>query len=138
MTVESPPRRVLYAEDTPADRELLRLVCQQAGISVDWQTAENCAELSAMIEDIAEDQVIRPDLVILDLRLPDGLSTELLPQLRDAMPDLPVIVFSTSSDPSDRERVHQFPQARYLTKPDTLADYAGILSCIRAASIAPD
>lgn len=128
---DSPAPRVLYAEDTPADRELMRLVCQQKGLQVDWEDVTTCAELEQRITDIATDPQRHIDLAILDLRLPDGLSTELLPAFDQHLPELPIVVFSTSSDPNDRARVADHPRASYLTKPSTLAEYDAILGRIR-------
>ncbi len=125
------PIRALYAEDTAADCELLHLVCEREGLAVDWWTVGTCSELATAIADCTHAQ---PDCAILDLRLPDGLATDLLPALVEHYPQLPTVVFSTSADPYDRARVEPFPGVRYLVKPATLAGYAEIVDWIRAVA----
>lgn len=44
--------------------------------------------------------------VVLDRRLPDGDGLDLLPDLRDVCPDVPVVVFSAYDDPSDVDLPH--------------------------------
>ena len=64
----------------------------------------------------------RPDLVVLDLNLPKKDGHEILEEIRrDAeFAGLPIIVFSSSLDPRDRERALLSGANDYLSKPDDL------------------
>ena len=50
------------------------------------------AKSNGAVERILE---LRPDLVILDLRLPGGSGIQLLKQIKEATPDTPVAVFTS-------------------------------------------
>jgi CheY-like chemotaxis protein len=63
-----------------------------------------------------------PSLIILDLNMPRLNGFEALKQLRaePAYQDVPVVVLTTSSDYSDRDRAKQLGANGFLTKPPTL------------------
>ena len=59
----------------------------------------------------------RPDLVLLELDLPDGHGTEILEKLKLAAPDLPVIVLTGPADVQRAVQATQLGAADYLVKP---------------------
>ncbi len=126
--------KVLLLEDTEADRELLRLACDFDQLPVAWTYMATCAEATTTFQAIAAGDQARPDLVIMDMRLPDGSSTALLPALHELLPGLPVIIFSTSSSPRDREPLATNPSSRYLVKPHNFRGYQEIIQRMRSLS----
>jgi CheY-like chemotaxis protein len=62
----------------------------------------------------------RPDLIILDLRLPKIDGFEVLQQIKSAddLLEIPVVVLSTSNAESDIARAYQLHANSYLVKPD--------------------
>lgn len=78
--------RVLICDDEPSIRVLFRTAIEREGIEID--EAADGEECLAMAE------ANHPDLVILDLFMPnrDGLST--LPALRESCPDARILVVS--------------------------------------------
>lgn len=77
-------------------------------------------ELSAQA---AVDPLLRPRAVISDLRLPDGLSTEWLVQLRGLLPDTPILCMSGLWAPADRARL----RALAITTEDKATDVTGVV-----------
>ncbi len=77
--------KVLHVEDDP---DIFQVVHQVAGDVVDMVQATNLAEARRMLAQC------HYDLVILDLDLPDGSGKELLSLLKEALPPIPVLVFS--------------------------------------------
>jgi len=77
--------KVLHVEDDP---DIFHVMHELASEVAEVVQAEN---LSAARQLLAQ---CRYDLVILDLDLPDGSGKELLPLLREALPPIPVLVFS--------------------------------------------
>ena len=72
-----------------------------------------------------------PDLVILDLGLPDGDGTEVLKYIRAASP-VPVIVLSARSDESDKVLALDMGANDYITKPFGSAEFlARVRSALR-------
>ena len=58
-----------------------------------------------------------PDAVVLDVMLPDGSGLELLKQLRNDHPDLPVLMLSARGEPLDRSLGLELGADDYLAKP---------------------
>lgn len=59
----------------------------------------------------------RPDIVLLDVRLPDISGLDVLDELRSKLPDTPVIMISAHGDTKDAVRAIKTGAADYLTKP---------------------
>ncbi len=80
---------VLVVEDDPSLRELLELSLREAGCE-----AIAAADGAAALELVAQGR-IRPDLLLVDYRLPHGMNgLRLASTLRESRPDLPVIVLT--------------------------------------------
>ena len=58
-----------------------------------------------------------PDAVVMDVMLPDGSGLELLKQLRNDHPDLPVLMLSARGEPLDRILGLELGADDYLAKP---------------------
>ena len=60
-----------------------------------------------------------PDVIVLDLWLPDGSGFELLEWIadREMLKDIPVIVFTASTNPEDAKHAKELGVRRYLQKP---------------------
>lgn len=75
----------------------------------------------------------RPDLVLLDVHLPDVNGLELLPALRRAHPELDVVVISAAREAETVRRALRGGVVHYLIKPFSAADLRSILEHYRAA-----
>ncbi len=75
--------RVLLVEDDPALRFGIGGSLRRFGYEV--VEADSCASALAAFSQ-------RPDVVVMDLRLPDGDALELLPRLRESDPNIPVFI----------------------------------------------
>ena len=73
-----------------------------------------------------------PDLILLDLYLPDIFGLDLLNQMRVAGVEGDVIVISAANESDTVERALKLGVANYLLKPFTLDDLSGRLSEYRA------
>lgn len=109
----------LIVEDDPVTRELLRTTLESAGI--DTLMAENGAGMWKQLEK-------QPDVVILDLCLPDSDGLELLRQLRRTS-DVPVLIHSTRSDEIERILGIEIGADDFLPKPVNLRE---LLARVRA------
>jgi signal transduction histidine kinase/ActR/RegA family two-component response regulator len=110
---------VLYIEDNPVNLELARTVLAELRPGIELRTA---AEGKLGVE-LAKSQ--RPDLVLLDLNLPNMTGEEVLSQLR-ARPDnayIAVIVVSADSTSRNLTRLLQAGADAYLTKPFNLKHF---------------
>ena len=72
----------------------------------------------------------RVDLAVLDLMLPGASGEEILGQLQERLPSIPVVVLTARSDPEDVVRCMQLGALDYLTKP---FDAARLVTSVRNA-----
>ncbi len=109
---EGQRRTVLYVEDDPVNVEVMCALLQARPMI----TLEIAPDLAAASQQIGRQT---PDLVLLDMNLPDGEGLALLQALReDPMHhDLPVVVVSADAMDASVGRAMQAGAQAYLTKP---------------------
>ncbi|MDJ0852046.1 MAG: response regulator [Myxococcota bacterium] len=102
---------ILVIDDEPDLLELVRVNLDQAGYRV--ETAADGREAMASL------RRDRPDLVVLDLMLPDVSGTDLCRQLRSSseFSDLPIIMLTAKADEVDRVVGFELGADDYVTKP---------------------
>jgi CheY-like chemotaxis protein len=111
---------VLYIEDNLSNLELVsRIFERQGGIRV------VPAMLASLGLELARD---RPDLILLDLHLPDMKGEEVLTRLRadPATRDIPVVVMSADATPGIVDRLIAMGASAFVTKPIAIADFLAI------------
>ena len=114
---------ILVVEDDPDQLALADLRMTMAGYRVRVATSLN-AFLQSMFDDGA------PDLMLLDVELPDGNGFEILTRMRrhKVLSTLPIIMLTVRSEPADIGRGLALGADGYVTKPYTkniLADVVG-------------
>ena len=105
-------RRILVIDDDPAMQELIRVILERFGFEL-----VPALNVGSAVEILRQKNL--PDLVLLDMMLPDIDGLELLRQIRETkvFDNLPVIIVSAMAD-SDRIRKGLDMGAdRYITKP---------------------
>ncbi len=73
---------------------------------------------------------IAPDVVLLDLRLPDLSGMEVLERLRERQPDLPVVMISAHGDTRAAVQAVKLGAADYLSKPFELDDLFHVIETV--------
>ncbi len=118
-------RRVLYIEDNVANLTLLRKL---------FATRPSVELISAMQGRLGLDlaRQHRPDLVILDLHLPDMHGHEVLTTLKSdaSLRDIPVVVASADATHGQVERLLAAGALRYLTKPLNMSELLAVVDGI--------
>jgi two-component system, OmpR family, KDP operon response regulator KdpE len=115
------PLRVLVVDDEPPIRKLLRMGLTAQG----YQTLE-AANGKAALDLLKE----APDLIILDLGLPDTLGHDLLRTIRARNEGVPVIVLSSRGDEASKVQALDRGADDYVTKPFGMDE---LLARMRAA-----
>ncbi len=123
--------KLLVVEDDPQVRKMLVRSLSYEGFEVN------------AVEDIAGAQTAisgsRPDLVLLDLMLPDGDGTEVCAALRDAGDRLPVIMVTARDTVDDTVGGLELGADDYLVKPFSTSELvARVRSILRRARSAPE
>lgn len=73
---------------------------------------------------------VEPAIVLLDLRLPDASGLDVLDRLREAQPDLPVVMISAHGDTRDAVQAVKKGAADYLSKPFELDDLFHVIASV--------
>ena len=116
---------ILLVDDAEDLRTVLTGVLEAAGFRVDTAASGHEALRSVFAE--------HPDLVVLDLGLPDLDGLEVLTRIRD-MTDLPVLVLTARSVDRDKLKGFQLGADDYVTKPFSNAELtARITALLRRA-----
>ncbi|HEX8447088.1 MAG TPA: response regulator transcription factor [Sphingomonas sp.] len=115
------PNVVLVVDDEPAIRRLLRTALERAGHSV-REAANGGAALAALAAD-------RPQVVLLDLGLPDRDGLELVPLIR-ARCDATILIVSARDATDQKVAALDLGASDYVTKP---FDSDELLARVRAA-----
>jgi two-component system KDP operon response regulator KdpE len=119
---------VLHVEDEAPNRALLRALVARApeGIVRAAQLID-AADLASAREQLSAHRI---DLVLLDVRLPDGNGLDLARELRDAPGDRRprVVVMSASVLPSEREAAIAAGADRFVPKPYNPSELTSIIA----------
>jgi signal transduction histidine kinase/ActR/RegA family two-component response regulator len=109
-------RRVLYIEDTPVNVRLIEAMLQRRP-SIEVLSAPDGRQ------GLQQARAALPDLILLDLHLPDMGGHEVLEALRadPATRDIPVMILSANVADAEREPLLRAGALRYLTKPVAMA-----------------
>jgi len=119
--MSAPQIKVLVVDDEPAIRKLLKM-----GLGAQDYEVLNAANGKAALEFLTE----KPDIVILDLGLPDFEGLELLKLLRLRAGDLPIVVLSSRGDETGKVQALDLGADDYVTKPFGMEE---LLARMRAA-----
>ncbi|MGZ8545462.1 MAG: response regulator [Flavisolibacter sp.] len=110
---------ILYAEDDPDDRELLRETLSRKGFQHEIVETANGREALLYLRSTRGKQN-PPVLILLDLNMPvlNGRETLAIIKSEADTESIPVMVFTTSSSPNDQEFCKKF-DVQMVTKPST-------------------
>jgi len=117
------PIELLHVEDCAGDVLMVRQALAGERIPVSIHVAVDGKQAVDMLAGRHFD----PDLILLDLRLPklDGLSV-----LERTRPNVPVVVFSASSSPTEIQRSFELGVKDFVTKPLGADEYSRVVSYI--------
>jgi len=123
-------RFVHYVEDNETNIEVMRGVLAQRAQVMLKTSMLGLDGLAAIRRD-------RPDLILLDMHLPDISGLELLRHIKqdDSVADIPVIVVSADATPGHMEQALTLGAQHYVTKP---LDVAAFLALVDGALEAAD
>ncbi len=119
----APPIRVMLVEDNADYRLLLeRLLARQPDLEV-------AAQAGSLTEARELADVVRFDVAVLDLRLPDGDGTDLISDLRQGNSGVAMLILSASLDPASLDKATRLGVDEIM---DKLASPTEILGAIRS------
>jgi two-component system KDP operon response regulator KdpE len=120
-SMSAAPVKVLVIDDEPPIRKLLRV-----GLTTQGYKILEAGNAKAGLDQLAE----KPDLIILDLGLPDMQGHELLRVIRSRDGHIPIVVLSSRGDETGKVQALDLGADDYVTKPFGMDE---LLARMRAA-----
>ena len=120
------PIRILCVEDHPVYREGLRTI-----ISCEPDMAL-VAYASNAVQAIAEFRRHRPDVTLMDLRLPGANGTDILITIRGEFPQARVVMLTTSDGDADIQRAMRAGASAYILKSMPMENLLGVIRSVHA------
>lgn len=116
---------IVLADDHAVVRSALRLLLDAE------QDLEVVAEAGDMSSTVRYVRGHRPDVLILDLNMPEGPSISMVPELRDASPETGIVVLTMENDPAFARQAIQSGVLGYVLKEAVDRE---LVSAVRLAS----
>ena len=127
--------RILLAEDNPADIYLIRQALRDHDVPCNIHIVEDGLSALQFIGRMEADtpQAGQPDLILLDLNLPQHDGIEILKMIRSSprLAHVPVAILTSSDSPRDRHAVDELGVTRYIRKPSELEAFMDIGKVIK-------
>ena len=124
---------VLLVEDNPGDVRLTKEALKEGRLLNNVNVVGDGIEaLSFLRRQDKYEQVVQPDLILLDLNLPKKDGREVLAEIK-ADPNLrriPVVILTTSSAEEDILKTYDLHANCYVTKPVDLDRFMGVVKSI--------
>jgi CheY-like chemotaxis protein len=114
---------ILIVEDSDEDFEVLRRFLQKSSMVVSSSRCVNGEQALAFLYRIGKYQERQsspcPSLIILDLNLPGTDGRDVLRRVKqdNKLKTIPVVIFTTSSNPKDIEECYEYGANGYIVKP---------------------
>ncbi|XLZ71403.1 response regulator transcription factor [Massilia sp. SR12] len=99
-------------DDVDTTRSLIRLLLKSTPYEVVGESDTLLGAFQKLV-------VTKPDLIILDVEMPDGNGIDAIPNLRAILPDVTVVVASAHNDAGSVRSALQMGAHGYLLKPFT-------------------
>jgi CheY-like chemotaxis protein len=132
---------ILYVEDDDATAFLFQTALRETGITLNlFRVVDGNAALDFLTRSGAYGAAPRPDLVVVDLNLPGKSGLDIIIEIRrnESLAALTAVVFSSSSNPEDREQSLKVGADAYFTKePDLNAFIDAVEKICRSIPVGP-
>jgi DNA-binding NarL/FixJ family response regulator len=123
-----PPVRILLVEDNEVFRDALELLLgMRSDVEIVASVADGLAAVSAAVEH-------RPDVVLMDYRLPALDGIQATAQVVAALPDVAVVALTASADAAEREALLAAGAVSCLAKDQELDEI--VAAILHAAAVA--
>lgn len=116
---------LLLIDDDADDRELFEIALEDSVNNIKFIGVANCAEALHFLTNGG----LAPDYIFLDLNMPEMNGRECLYELKRSihLSRIPVVIFTTSSDPADKKDTLAMGAVEFITKPDKVSDLTQII-----------
>ena len=133
MRIIGKPVEILIVEDNKGDVGLIEEVFEEAKIRNKLNVAEDGEEAMLYLRGKGKfSGSLRPDIVILDLNLPNKDGREVLREIKEDnnLKNIPVIILTSSSAEKDILRAYDLHANAYITKPIDFDQFINVVGSI--------
>jgi len=126
--------RILIIDDSPSDAELAVQAFKQGKLSNEIMVVADGKEaLSYLRKKGKYADVIRPDLILLDLNLPKLDGYAVLKEIKqdESLKSIPVVILTTSEDEKDVQAAYQLQASAFITKPVDFLKFVAVAKDIQ-------
>ncbi|MFH1188572.1 MAG: response regulator [bacterium] len=122
MGKETKARILFFVEDEPDIVELYTIAFESNGFSV--QSIDNGGEAIDQLKKFTKEDVSKPNVMILDILLPDASGMDILREARKNLlfDNTPIIMFTNFSSDEIRAEIERMKNTRYLLKMEVTPD----------------
>ncbi len=113
-------KHILIVDDEPEICLLLSRIIESNGLAVN--SVHSMSEAKQELNDN------HPDVVFLDVNLPDGMGLDLIPIIKKNTPDAKIVVISAFDAQEDREKAMNRGARKFLGKPFTKTEVLDTLN----------
>lgn len=117
MSLDLSLKAIALADDDSDDADLFAEAVQAIDPKIVVERASNGLEL---LDKMRGDHIIFPDVIFLDINMPEMNGWDCLGELKNSpkLKDVPVIMYSTSSNIHDKAKAAKLGASYFYTKPD--------------------
>jgi DNA-binding NarL/FixJ family response regulator len=112
--------RLFLCDDNPEYRKLARLALERSGHEVVGEASDGQAAIETAT-------AVDPDVVLLDLNMPNVNGLQALPELRRRLPGTKVFVLTTSQAPHERRLALEAGAHGFIVKPERVFTLSDVL-----------
>jgi len=113
--------RVLVVDDHPAFREALTSALEMI------EEIEVAGEAGGGIDACREAEQISPDVVLMDLSMPDLSGFDAMERIHERDPEIPVVILTATADPGVEAEARRAGASGFVAKGTTLDDIVIVL-----------
>ncbi len=114
---------VWQIDDDPLHLQLAEMIIRRVGLSNEIRSFTSAARALATLKDS------RPDLILLDLRMPDMDGWQFLDAVRNQTDAPPVIIVTSSIDPREQARARENPRVQgWIEKPIRVEELVALIA----------
>lgn len=124
---------ILIIDDSESDTMLMEEAIKNTAIANNVFIMNDAHEALKFLNNEAQYKTSpRPNLIILDLKMPDMDGHEFLERVKgnEKFKDIPIIVLSTSSDPVDIRKCYKLQANCYIEKPVNFMRFKKVINVI--------
>lgn len=116
----------LLIDDDQDDQEIFTLALEESGLNMQCKTCNNTSEA---LQKLINPDAFLPDYIFLDLNMPRINGIQFLTEIKKILhlQHIPVVIYSTSSHPKDKEATQKLGAAAFITKPSGIKELSGLL-----------